>query len=382
MLLFVAVLPVFAMTPRLVLGRQAFQLRRNWIDFLKMSAAMLGAGIGLLIYRYALQFGDRARGFHALPSLDELIQTLISVSYYIAYPLTAPPSDGLSLLMGAILAVATCLALYCLPNSGDKVRFPKNSFFAVVFLGLAMTVLGLTPYILAQLGRERGDWVFEERILSSAGYGIILLLAAPAGLLSWKPARLASVFLTSALAGLWLAFGFGLRVDWSEAADRNCRLWTSLLEQVPYAENDTVFLFYDLNEGSSRAVVFGGQDPLFVLMKMLYQNKERAEHIYAYQLYGNQEAERFQATVTPQGFSNPFSLFHNRGPVPQERLILVRRRGDRLVVEDSFTSEDPIGINWQGTDRLNTNRKRILPVPPGTPNVAQRLAKLSIRCTP
>ncbi len=381
MLLLIAVLPVFAMAPRLAAGKSAFRSRQNWYDFMQLSGSMLGAGLALLLYRYALQFGDKARGFHAFPTWDDLVQTLISTGYYVVNPLAVPPSDILSLTIGISLFAATLVALLFLPSDRQNHgQSSKSELVICVFLGLSVTILGLIPYILAQLGRVRGDWVFEERILSSAGYGIILLLAAPAALLSWKPARLTGILLVSFLAGSWLTFGFGLRLDWSEAAERNCRLWTSLLEQVPAVKSDTVFLFYDLNESSSRAVVFGGQDPLFVLMKMLYQNRGVSERIYAYQLYGKLEDGRFLASATPQGFSNAFSQFHNKGPVPQERLILVRRHGDRLVVEDRFTPDDPIGIHWLGVEQLTTNRNLIMPAAPDSPDIAVRLDELSIHC--
>jgi hypothetical protein len=55
-------------------------------------------------------------------------------------------------------------------------------------------------------------------------------------------------------------------------------------------------------------------------------------------------------------------------PVPPERLVIVRRVGDRVEVVDHLTPQDAIAIDWQdGIREITTNPARILPATDPSP---------------
>lgn len=291
---------------------------------------------------------------------------------------------------GAAFAALSGGLLLNLPHNAGNAASGTSQFlqsgWCILGLGAALFVLGITPYLMAGQYASSISWNVSTRFLSSGGYGIAVLMALAPTVFENRLFRAMFRAGVVAVAGVWVAFWFGLRHDWETAADIHCSMWSSLVEQVPYVSGNTTFLFTDLRHNIGVTPVFEGSDGLMAFMQMLYITPEikGREHIYAYHIEltsqrGNDKD--YFSTATGEGLTTPLSgLFLNR-PIPLDSLVLVARKGRRLIVTDKITASSGIhAIDWQGVSELRTNFNRILPAPASAPSVEERLKQVGARC--
>jgi hypothetical protein len=356
-----------AALPILLTGQERLFSRPILVKLFAMLLVIGAAGLVFLFYRNVLGFIDTSRtGTLVVPSAATIQQSLQSTLAYLVQPILELKPDSWAALAGTLLAISLGFLLWKAPPLANRNVATKEWGSAVVVasLGAAMFFFGLLPYWLIDYAAPPA-WTVEARILSSAGYGLVLLLALPFLLPLNRVAALLAGLAVSALAGAWLAFGFGLRLDWQVAADRHCLMWRSLIEQVPEVTENTAFLFDDLRDRDARAIVFGGSDSVQVLVSMLYRRPGIVQHVFGY----NWDE---QVAVTPRGLKTSRSQAFQGGDISFDSLILVRRQDDRLQVVDSFAPQ--LGVS--------TNRARIVPTDASAPDTAARLARLSIHCPP
>jgi hypothetical protein len=367
---FAAILP-FTALPALAASDGALWPRRTILRFAAMTGSVAFGGAAFLIYRYLMGFSDSGRtGSASLPAPGYLLDSLQPLSGFLLQPLWDVRPDPAGLLAGLVLGAALLAVLW--RAEPPSVSAPWEVLFAAL-AGLALLVCGLLPYWLIHQDIHVA-WTTEARVFSSAGYGVILLLALPAGFLGAGVIRKLLALATAAIAFLWLSFGFGLRLDWEAAADRHCLLWKSLLEQAPLVTENTVFIIDGLRERNERAIVFGGSDSLLVLIRMLYKYPGAADRVYGFHLEeGISIASSEDSAARRQTYL--------AGGIPEDSLLLVRRQGDRLSVVDRIDIEAPQPTMGESPVRtLTTNRNRIMTNLPGLPGIDERLSRLSIHC--
>ncbi|MBI4969665.1 MAG: hypothetical protein HZC25_16220 [Rhodospirillales bacterium] len=367
---FAVVLPVAAL-PVLTADTGALWSRRVILRFAAMTGSVALGGAAFLIYRYLIGFSDSGRTETAsLPAPGYLLDSFQPLLGFLLQPLWDIRPDPAGLLAGLALSLALLAALW--PAGRPAVSTPREVLF-VALAGLALLIAGLLPYWLIHQDIHVA-WTTEARVFSSAGYGVILLLALPAGFLGAGVIRKPLALATATVAFLWLAFGFGLRLDWEKAADRHCLLWKSLLEQAPFVTENTVFVIAGLRERNERAIVFGGSDSLLVLIRMLYKYPGAADRVYGFHL---DEGLKILSAQTSSGRGQS----QRAGVIPSDAILLVQRHGDRLDIVDRIdTLSPPPTMETSPASAIASNRSRIMTNLPGLPGIDERLARLSIHC--
>ena len=387
--LFMFVVPLFVLPILLEGGRR--RLDKLLVEPLfRLGGGLFSSGLVILAYRYGLGFADTARGFKGVPTVERITDSLGAAWGYLSTPFLELSGEPWAVVFGLAVAAVVGSLLLTLARHPARaaqgtVGFVQSGWY-LALLGALMFVLGIAPFLLADVGGAETTWNAQTRLFSSAGYGIALLVAV---IPSIAEGRLMSRLITVALAGVagvWVAFWFELRVDWQQAADMHCRLWRGLLDQVPYVSADTTLLFVDLRHDHGRVHVFAGSDSLLVLMQLLYKTPGMRGQIYAYHLERREivgDNVKYHAAVTPQGVVTPTSKYHVDRPLPLDSVILVSREGDKLVVTDRLTAaSEEYAIHWRGVSELRTNPGRVRPSPAGAPAVDKRLERLGIRCSP
>ncbi len=362
---FALLLPCAALP--ILLERQGGLFTRHVL--LKSVFMYLGIGVSgvvFLFYRNVLGFIDTSRtGMLAMPSARLVNEYLSSTLWYLLKPIFENRLEIWACAAGLALSVALAFFLVKAPGrraeTGASAKTWALPLVAILF-GAVLYFLGILPYLLIDYSVSPA-WTIETRILSSAGYGLFLLLAVPFLFPLRGLAATVAILVIGGLVGAWLSFGHASRQDWQEAADRHCLMWNSLLQQVPYVSEGTAFLFDDLRVRNDHAIVFGGSDSVQVLVGLLYKRPGITDHVFGYNL-----DER--VLLREHGLETSRSQAYQGGPIPLDSLILVRRQGDKLVVVNSFTPEIAV----------STNRNRIVQPPQDSPGDAERLARLSIRC--
>jgi hypothetical protein len=328
----------------------------------------LGAGIvlgfaGLVLSRFVL-FGGGAVGLRTLVPPLKLVESYFTVfPLYLEAPFRSLPLDPWTLGLGGMVLVMSAWLLYrtdgLLPDAqGNGLPRPGEGELILLW-GITSIVLGVAPYLMAAYGASTG-YHGRSRIYSSASFGVAILL----GLLitGWRPpaVRYAAKTVAVAAIALMALFHADLRRDWQRAAEMNCSLWTSLTRQVPDVAAGTVFLFLDLQcYIGNRAIVFGGVNGLREFIRMFYHHR----NIAAYYLYPQNDpsarSEPRLATVSASGIVARGVL--PKEPIPLDRLLIVARKGDRLVLLKGLSAGDGIAaIRWSGVSSIRSNLSRIL----------------------
>jgi hypothetical protein len=229
----------------------------------------------------------------------------------------------------------------------------------ILLWGSTMMVAGIIPYLMAGYGAGFG-FHGQSRVYSSCSLGLAVLLGFLAT--AWRSRIVLAVTKIAAITLIvfMALFQADLRHDWQTSARINCRLWTGFSAQVPDVEPGTVFLFLDLQSYiGNRAIVFGGVNGLREFIRMFYHRKD----LNAYYLYPYRkdfvDSESRLATITPQGV-----VARGRppnDPIPLDRLLIVSREGDKLVLLDKLSADDRrAAVRWEGISSIRSNMNRIL----------------------
>jgi hypothetical protein len=347
-------------------------LRQSEIIFIIRLATGLFISIGLLLINLLIFFpfgASRIQSSSIDPSL--LIDYLFVFPQYLIAPFSRFLVDGWTWVICISLFVFL-LGILFRRHEPDQLSVDRSSrdtswqFYAIV-MGLALSITGIFPFIVAQYGASVG-FTTHGRIFFSAIYGLAILLSViitggKSYTLRWF-LELTGVVVIVASA----AFLADLRLDWRSAARINCTLWSSMVEQVPAVKKDTVFLFLDLQsyyqDGEivpvgNRAVVFASVDALPLYIQMLYGDSSlKAYYLYPPRLGQSLlQAEGRTATVTLTGVTARWSP-----ELLVDKIIIMERRGDHLEFVDKLTASDgKAAIMWKdGVNELVSNRDQII----------------------
>ncbi len=350
------------------------------ITFLSRLITGIVAGFaGYVLIRFLFLSGGAVGYSAAGPSPDLVLSYFTNLILYCVAPLQGISRDLAGWIWAAVLGLLFAGLLYLAANRDSKapeLRFAwtQGSLY-IGFLGIVLLVLGLIPYLLAGYNSSVG-YTSQSRIYSSAGFGVAILLGLAAT--GWSKRRIfaATGIVAVLLAMLMAAFFANLRLGWQEAAVKRSELCASLLKQVPDAAPGTTFLFLDLQwyistRNPDSAVVFQGVDGLPEFIRMLYGKKD----LYAYFLYPNSspdiDEEGKRASASPEGLAARGSS--GRLPIPLDSLLILQRKGDRLILLDNLCAEDGLAaISWEGVSSICSNYNLLLPTSRSTTPLDQK----------
>ena len=382
--LLILVVPMFVLPVLLdALSKRDIELRRRIIA-LGMSLAT--TILCFLIARYVLLGGGVHRIEHFWPSIDTFANYLRIALDYLILSIHERPTRLIDWTIGSVIGAAT---LWILQTSLDARIINATEMFrtrtAIVIAGIVMAVLGVAPYMLAFSPPAVANIEGGSRFYSSAAYGIALLLTLIT--MADRPLlRRLGASMLAAYIGLNAAFASSLAPRWAEAANLNCHVWKSLLAEIPATAVNTTFLFAGAELTHRGATVIGEPAGTRFLLPFLYGHRtwDDLGKVTGYHLA---PFERDLPTTSDRRLTVKADGLMVRGrnptqPIDPNRVILVRRDGERLVVLDRLTPNDElVSANWlDGVTEVRTNRSLILPAPPNSPSIEDRLAALSIRC--
>lgn len=371
-LLFLAAVPLLSPETRSFL----VQFRRDRAARAALLKAV-GAAAGLVgliaAHRYLLGYIDVDIPAERAMGVGELMVAYGQAALSYLAQASVPGWAGVGALLVALpFALATVLAAARAEGRGT------GWLPVAAALGVALTVLGMLPFAVADYGPPKA-WSQEIRVLSSASYGIALLIALIPELLPAGKARLAAGGMLAVVVAAWMGFWFEIRGAWVTAARQHCEAWTSLLRQVPHVEGRTAILFLDLRGSVGDVPVLVNKDSLLALVQLLYKARGQDGQVFGYHL---DRLPKVTMSASPQGIETLRSSLHAGAPLPLDRLILVRRDGSRMEVLDRVTRDaGEFGIDWRdGVSELRTNPDLIRQTPRGEPWVRDRLAVLGMGC--
>ncbi len=322
-------------------------------------------GFAALIFTRFVLFGGGAVGIHSLLPSSELVRSYIRVlPLYLWEPFKAAAFDPWSAALGcAILALSAWLLFRQGKEGTTKAEGAKSGLLSdtsyILLWGSTMMVLGVAPYLMAGYGAGLG-FHGQSRVYSSCSFGLAVLLGFFATRWRSRIVLVTAKFVAIILIISMAEFQADLRHDWQSSARINCRMWTDLSRQVPDVAPGTVFLFLDLQSYiGDRAIVFGGVQGLREFIRIFYHRRD----ISAYYLYPYRkdfvDSEFRLATVTSRGVVARGLLPSN--PVALDKLLIVARQGEDLVLLDKLSSADKkAAIRWEGVSSIRSNRERIL----------------------
>lgn len=333
--------------------------------FLARLSSGIVAGFAAMICTRFILFGGGAVELHSLFPSPDLVWSYIRVlPLYLLEPFKAMSHDWWSLaLKWGVLAFSGLLLLRRGDGGPTDAAAGKSQLLSdsgyILLWGSSVMVLGIVPYLMAGYGAGLG-FHGQSRVYSSCSFGLAVLLGFLAT--AWR-SRI--ILAATKIAAITLIFSMAefqadLRHDWQASARINCRLWTSLSRQVPDVEPGTVFLFLDLQSYiGNRAIVFGGVHGLREFIRIFYHRKDlNAHYLYPYR-EDFPDTESRLATVTPKGVVARGLLPDN--PIPLDRLLIVERQGEKLVLLDRLSSDDKkAAIRWEGVFSIRSNMNRIV----------------------
>jgi hypothetical protein len=346
------------------------------------SAVALAFTISVSI-RFLLLNGGAVSHQSVLPSWELMWSYIALIPFYLSAPFTSISWNPWVVALG--IAVTVWAGFLMISSgftlSGD--RWPrmslKDSRLYLIVLGIAILVLGMLPYQLAGYGSiapkiadtvvvkwgalpyGNTSWFnfnWSSRIYSAGSFGLALVIAAL--LTGWRSMslKLATKIIAVTALGFMAVFHSGLSSDWKEAAHTRNEVLSSLISQVPDVRSGTNFVFLNLESSYGRAPIFRGWGGLKELIRMLYDDQRLgAWYVYPYSWQWPNKLFN-QAIVTQDGFVSRGM----KNPVPHDSLLILARRGSRLVLLDNLSSHDgwaPTGIRWQGASSIHSSLDRI-----------------------
>jgi hypothetical protein len=353
---------------------------------LRLATSILAAFFSALAIRFLFLSGGVVQHRHLLPTWESLWSYPALLPFYLVSPFTNVVADSAALAVAIAASIwAAALLLPALRDSvagrPDSLRFVEGPYYPFV-LGGAILALGMLPYQLAGYGSVAPKLVdtvmvkwgaypvgntawfnfnWSSRIYCAGSFGIAVVIASL--ITMWKTAgtrTIAGVVAVICL-GFMVLFHAGLSKDWREAGAIRNGLIADLVNKVPDVKPGTNFVVLDLDHSHGRASVFRGWNGLRDLIRMVYSRTDiGAWYLYPYS-WKWPDYLFHEAVVSKDGFvSRGIKL---NSPVPQESLLLMKRRLNHLELLDAVNAGDgsvPTGILWKGASSLNSNQDRIL----------------------
>jgi hypothetical protein len=337
----------------------------------KVLCTCIGSFSTFVLVRFAVMRGGAVGHRDLLPQIDLIWSYLDNLLIYLSYPFRELPADPAAWIWASGVALVSGALLY----AADKNLAKRNSVCGqhspsklegvyIFSLGIAITCMGMLPYLVAGYHSEIG-FTSQSRIYSSASFGAAILLGFFFTSIKGPRRSIVSKIAAICLVAVMGVFLANLRLDWQEAAKKRSSLCKSLTEQVPQVCPGASFLFLDLQwylykNGTARAVVFQGVDGLPEFVGMLYGKRD----VFAYFLYRHNtpgvKEEGREAVVTGNGFiARGIGL---RKEIPLDSLLILERSGDTLKLLDEVTpGSTDAAIQWNESGKLDSNKGLILP---------------------
>lgn len=350
---------LFAKIRMVITGKEKLSSQVETAFLVKLAIGLLVCVSFLLIYLFILFPYGMERVNSSFNNLSLLPGYATALFQYVTVPFLSFPFDTYTHVISVVLLVALLVILFREHRSQSlslSDRYYSWHLYAMI-IGLAIVITGIFPFIVSRYGASLG-FIGHGRVFFSAIYGIAILFSV--ALTLWRTDLLRRFF---ELTGILIiiasaAFLANLRLDWRSAARVNCNLWTSLIEQAPAVQNDTIFLFLNLQsyyqDGKivpigNRATVFSSIEALPYYIQMLYGN----DSLKAYYLYSSDmdqsilQTEGRIAIVTANGV-----IARNSLELPKDRIVIFERQNDRLVLVHTLTADDgKAAIIWK--DEVN-----------------------------
>ncbi|MBZ0309230.1 MAG: hypothetical protein K8I82_24405, partial [Anaerolineae bacterium] len=362
------VLPLIPSPPDPLSHRQERGGMKRQLHILR-SLIPMGFSVGLSLVAYQLTrlyFDIQAVNAPELPPFSIIQDYAFAFPEYVLLAFQHLPADDYGWLVLAAVATiggwifwqASDLTLDFRPvESQSQRRTEVQQASLVILIGTGMIVLGIFPFMASRYA-ALVDFYGSSRIYVSASFGAAVLLGLLVDALMTTRLRTPVLLLTALVIGVMAAFHAGLRLRWQEAYAMRQSLTQSLYEQIPEVTPDTVVLYVDFQQRKQGAVVFEGTQSLQEFTRIFYDDASVDGRFLYLRDENFDPSEGRVAVVSADGILA-------RGmwqPVPPERLVIVRRVGDRVEVVDHLTPQDAIAIDWQdGIREITTNPARILP---------------------
>lgn len=336
--------------------------RRLWF---RLCGGVLAGFFLLILTKMTVFSGGLVSLRHAVPPLDLVYSYARVFPAYLSAPFAHSTTNGLSWTLAAAVALASAIVILGSGSASGVHRVVARTVLApfqvyALLWAIGLIVLGALPYLMAGYGAGLG-FFGQGRVYLGAGFGVAIIFAAlgtafQRGFASLVP-RAAAVAVIAAM----VLFHADLRRDHQAAHEIREELRLSLKAQAPAVAAGTVFLFLDLQSYiRDRAVVFGGVYGLKDFIKIFYGRRD----VDAYFLYSGDERQAdpgaATATVSPAGIvprGRPAAE-----PIPLDRLLIFKKDGSRLVLEDALDSTDrSLLIRWDKVTAIHSNRGLIEP---------------------
>ncbi len=333
----------------------------------RLSTALALAFVGFVFLRFEILAGGAVGNTNIIPPILLIYSYFCSFLIYFSQPFVSLTGDKLSWIWGVVIGLlAGGLALRAQQADRHPAKYIEpnwiQSSYYIALLGAAVTILGLVPYLLAGYSADVG-YHSQSRIYSAGSFGAAILLGLIAT--GWKNRKILWFAQIAAIvvAILMAVFTANLRQAWADAAENRRQLCSSLLAQVPDVQAGTNFLFWDLQWYiGDKAAVFQGVEGLKEFIRIVYNKK----NLNAYFIYSEGpdfvNAEGRKAKVSPAGVLARGN--EARLPAPLDKLLIVRRVGNRLHLVNSISSDDHlVAIDWRQISAIHSNYSLIVPAP-------------------
>lgn len=368
-LLFFVLMPLFVLPltpqPPLPERERGGGMKRQIHILLSLIPMGFSVGLSLIAYQLTrLYFDIQTVNAPELPTLNVIQDYVLTFPEYIFLAFKNLPADFYGWLVLAAVA-GWIIALTPLPPlpQGEKGSSSNLNVGVVILIGGGMIILGIFPFMASRYD-ALVDFYGSSRIYVSASFGAAVLLGLLVDFLMTTRLQKPVLLLTVIFIGIMAAFHAGLRQRWQEAYAMRQSLTQSLYEQIPDVTPDTLVLYVDFQQRKQGAVVFEGTQSLQEFTRIFYNDASVDGRFLYVQDENFDPSEGRLAVVSADGILA-------RGmwqPVPADRLVIVRRVGEKVEVVDRLTPQDAVAIEWQdGIREITTNQTRILPTAAPSP---------------
>lgn len=291
-----------------------------------------------------------------LAKAETLVQYYgVGFSYLVEPVIELPVAIGTNVAVMSLVLVGGALLALGYSRNGRGEMVDRRQLISVSSVGLALSLLGILPYVLG--GYEPLFGLSSRcRIFSSFAFALAICLGGLTGYLKQRRVTKGLSFALMFLVPVFVVAHVSLAKDWQIAAAYQKKLWSSMLDCCPDVEDGTAFILLDTQTYTGRAVVAEGTDGTKALAQIMYRNPSISAH-FAYSraegsLLEDYPAERVtlvsKSGVKPRG-----------APVLDSSKVIILRNEDyefRLV---DLSEKDDLLFRWDGRETLTTNRSLI-----------------------